>query len=81
MKATVEINSRGTITLPAKLRKALGLSPNDILIAETTEEGLLLKPAVVLPVEIYSPERRAEFAAEEEELDQWYKARNHKNEK
>ena len=78
MKATVEINSRGTITLPAKLRKALGLSPNDILIAETTEEGLLLKPAVVLPLEIYSPERLAEFAAEEEELDQWYKTRNHK---
>lgn len=81
MKATVEINSRGTITLPAKIRKALGLSANDILIAETTEEGLLLKPAVVLPVEIYSPERRAEFAAEEEELDQWYKTRSHKNEK
>jgi len=79
MKATVEMNSRGTITLPAKIRKALGLSANDILIAETTEEGLLLKPAVVLPVEIYTPERRAEYAAEEEELDQWYKNRTRKN--
>jgi AbrB family looped-hinge helix DNA binding protein len=41
MKATVTITSRGVITLPAKLRQALGLKANDQLIAETTPEGLL----------------------------------------
>ena len=31
------------------------------MLAEATAEGILLRPAVVLPVEIYTPERRAEF--------------------
>ena len=68
MKATVTITSRGVITLPANLRQALGLKAEDHLIAETTPEGLLLRPAVTLPVEMYSPERVREFDAAEQEL-------------
>ena len=68
MKANVTITSRGVITLPAKLRQALGLKAEDHLIAETTPEGLLLRPAVTLPVEIYTPERVREFDAAEQEL-------------
>ncbi len=56
------------VTLPAKLRQALGLKPDDHLIAETTPEGLLLRPAVTLPVELYTPEREREFDAAEAEL-------------
>jgi len=40
------------------------------LIAETTPEGLLLRPAVTLPVEIYTPEREREFDQAEAELAQ-----------
>lgn len=43
--------------MPAKLRRALGLKADDQLIAETTPEGLLLRPAVTLPIEIYTPGR------------------------
>jgi AbrB family looped-hinge helix DNA binding protein len=68
MKATVTINRRGVITLPAKLRQAMGLQPEDHLIAETTSEGLLLRPAVTLPVEIYTPAREREFDAAEADL-------------
>jgi AbrB family looped-hinge helix DNA binding protein len=68
MKATLTITERGVITLPAKLRQALGLSANDQLIAETTSDGLLLRPAVTLPVEMYSDERLREFDAAEAEL-------------
>ena len=68
MKANVTITSRGVITLPAKLRQALGLKAEDHLIAETTPEGLLLRPAVTLPVEMYTPERMREFDAAEQEL-------------
>jgi len=68
MKATVTITSRGVVTLPAKLRQALGLQADDQLIAETTPDGLLLRPAVTLPVEIYSPEREREFDEAEAEL-------------
>lgn len=69
MKATLTVTSRGVVTLPAKLREALGLKADDQLIAETTPEGLLLRPAVTLPVEIYSAERIREFDAAEADLE------------
>jgi AbrB family looped-hinge helix DNA binding protein len=68
MKTTLTITSRGVVTLPAKLRKALGLNTDDQLIAETTSEGLLLRPAVTLPIEIYSEKRIREFDEAEAEL-------------
>lgn len=68
MKATVTVSGRGLIAIPAKLRKAAGMRPQDNLIAETTPEGILLRPAVTLPIEVYTPERIAEFDAAESEL-------------
>jgi antitoxin PrlF len=68
MKATLTVTDRGTITLPAKLRRQLGIKADDQLIAEATAEGLLLRPAVTVPVEIYSDARIAEFDAAEAEL-------------
>ena len=68
MHATLTINSRGVVTLPAKLRQAMGLKADDQLIAETTPQGLLLRPAVTLPLELYTPERLQEFDESEAEL-------------
>jgi len=68
MKTSVTVISRGVITLPAKLRKAAGIQPDDQLIAETTPEGIILRPAVTLPVEMYSAGRVREFDAEERKL-------------
>ena len=68
MKATLTVSNRGVVTLPAKLRRALGLRPDDQLIAETTAEGLLLRPAVPLPIEIYSEQRVREFDDAEADL-------------
>ena len=68
MKATLTLTSRGVVTLPAKLRRALGLRADDQLIAETTPEGLLLRPAVTLPVEMYTEKRIREFDEAEAEL-------------
>lgn len=61
----IVIGRRGTITLPAKLRKRFGLEQNDKLIVEETDQGLLLRPAVSMPVEMYSEERIAEFQSDE----------------
>ena len=77
MKTTVTITSRGVITLPAKLRQSMGLKADDHLIAETTPEGLLLRPAVTLPVEMYTPERVREFDAAEAELAETLAAKTH----
>ena len=49
MKATLTVTSRGAVTLPARLRDALGIKASDHLIAETTPEGLQRRPAVTLP--------------------------------
>jgi AbrB family looped-hinge helix DNA binding protein len=75
MRAIVSVTDRGVITLPAKLRKELGLKADDLLIAEATGEGLLLRPAVTLPVEMYSAERVKEFDAAEAELERTLKKR------
>ena len=52
----------------AVTRKAMGLKADDQLIAETTPEGLLLRPAVTLAVEMYTPQREQELDAAEAEL-------------
>jgi AbrB family looped-hinge helix DNA binding protein len=76
MKATLTLSNRGVVTLPAKLRRALGLRPDDQLIAETTPEGLLLRPAVTLPIEIYSEKRIREFDEAEADLAKVLSRRN-----
>ncbi len=76
MKATLTLTNRGVVTLPAKLRRALGLRPDDQLIAETTPEGLLLRPAVTLPIEIYSEKRIREFDEAEADLAKVLSRRN-----
>jgi len=70
MQATVSVSGRGLIALPAKMRKEAGIYPQASLIAETTPEGILLRPALTLPVEIYTTARVAEFDAAESELAQ-----------
>jgi len=50
----------------------MGIDAESLLIAESTEEGLLLRPAVALPIEVYSQERLDEFAAAEQDLSEWY---------
>jgi len=68
MEATVTVSGRGLISIPANIRKAAGIRPQDNLIAETTPEGILLRPALTLPLELYTTDRVAEFDAAESEL-------------
>jgi AbrB family looped-hinge helix DNA binding protein len=57
----VKVGKRGAVIVPAKLRKLYGIVEGSIVTAEAVEDGVLLRPAVILPVERYSPERKAEF--------------------
>jgi AbrB family looped-hinge helix DNA binding protein len=56
-----KVGRRGTIVLPAKLRRRLGIEEGSFVVAEAREDGILIRPATVLPVEVYTSERRAEF--------------------
>lgn len=58
---SAKVGKRGTVVVPAKLRKRYGIEEGSVVIAEAREEGILIRPAVVVPVERYSPERKAEF--------------------
>jgi AbrB family looped-hinge helix DNA binding protein len=59
--AVTRIGKRGTLVIPAKLRRVFGLEEGSEVIAEETEEGILIRPAITLPLELYSVERKAEF--------------------
>jgi AbrB family looped-hinge helix DNA binding protein len=59
--AASKVGRRGTVVLPAKLRRRLGIEEGSFVVAEEREDGILIRPATVLPVEIYTAERRAEF--------------------
>lgn len=64
MSDVIWMGRRGTVVIPALLRKRYGLEEGREVLVEETAEGLLLRPAVTLPVEIYSRERRAAFLLE-----------------
>lgn len=58
---SARVGKRGSIIVPANLRKRFGIQEGTIVTAEEKEDGILIRPAVVVPVERYSPERKAEF--------------------
>ena len=61
MIKVININDRGTPTLPKELRRRLGVNGNSQIVAEETDEGILLRAGATFPVEIYSEKRLAEF--------------------
>ena len=66
MQERVTMSSRGVITLPRRMREAFGLKANDQLVVEDTPQGLLLRPTISIPVELYTEERIAEFSSEDQ---------------
>jgi AbrB family looped-hinge helix DNA binding protein len=60
---TVVIGKRGTVVIPAKMRKRYRLDEGSPMLFEEREDGILMRPAVTTPieVEIYTRERLAEF--------------------
>jgi AbrB family looped-hinge helix DNA binding protein len=58
---TSKVGKRGTIVVPARLRRKFGIEEGRLVVAEERPEGILIRPAVALPVEIYTLERKAEF--------------------
>jgi len=59
-----KVGKRGTVVIPAALRKRYGIEEGSLVVAEATDEGILIRPVVVMPVEVYSPERKARFLLE-----------------
>ena len=58
---SAKVGKRGAIIVPARLRKRFGIEEGSLVTAEEKEDGILIRPAVVVPVERYSDKRKAEF--------------------
>jgi AbrB family looped-hinge helix DNA binding protein len=58
---SARVGKRGAIIVPANLRKQFGIEEGTVVTAEERDNGILIRPAVIIPVERYTPERKAEF--------------------
>ena len=61
MKENLIMSDKGQITLPAAMRKLLGLGKSSVLTAEQVGGRIVLTPAVVLETELYTDEQIAEW--------------------
>jgi len=60
-RVVVKIGKRGTLVIPAEARRRHHLQEDSLVEVESTDQGLLLRPVTSVPLEIYTPERKAEF--------------------
>ncbi len=62
----VKLGKSGQVSIPRAFLRELGAEPGSLFVAEVGDSGeIVLRLAGVYPIEIYSDERLAEFAAED----------------
>ena len=62
---TVTVNAQGRMTIPADVRRELGISGETTLIVEVEDGRMVARPGVVIPAEdawAYTPEHLEELA-------------------
>ena len=60
------LGKKGQVSIPKAVLDRLGLAPETVLLVESTDDGaILLRPAAVYPVELYSDSRVREFLEED----------------
>jgi len=65
----VKLGRSGQVSIPRTVLRRLGIEGETQLIVDVTEDGgILLRPAGIYPIEIYSDERVAEFLDEDTPL-------------
>ena len=57
----VKLNKKGGITIPAEIRESLSLYTGSHLLIKIEGTTIIIKPAITLPTEEYSLQRKAEF--------------------
>jgi AbrB family looped-hinge helix DNA binding protein len=59
-----KVGKRGTVVIPARLRRRYGIEEGSVVLVEEGPDGVVIRPAAAVPLEVYSPERRAAFLLE-----------------
>jgi antitoxin PrlF len=65
MRQTLLVSNRGQITLPALVRKRLGIQSGGIVTLEEKDNVVVLRPAAVVEMETYSDEEVARWDKED----------------
>jgi AbrB family looped-hinge helix DNA binding protein len=61
----VKLGRNGQLSLPRSVMKRLHLHGNETLLLDVSDDGVIrLRPAAVLPIEMYTPQRIEEFERE-----------------
>ena len=79
LRAVLVLTARGGLTIPAAMRRSLALDPGGRLLAETTPDGVLLRPATHVPFDPFDPldprQARAMFALDLQAVDAFLRKR------
>lgn len=60
----IKLGRKGQVSIPKQVLQQLGIAEDSPLLVEVTDDGaILLRPAVVYPLETYGERRLKEFAA------------------
>ena len=60
------IGKKGQVSIPKAVLDRLGIEPETVMLVETADDGsIVLRPAGVYPVELYSDARVREFLEED----------------
>ena len=65
MKENVVVSGRGQITLPASMRRRLGIKSGGVLVAEERKGELVLRRAAVVELDTYTDEEIARWNKED----------------
>ena len=61
MKENIVVSGRGQITLPASMRKRLGIKAGGVLVVEDRKGELVLRPAAIVELDTYTEEEIARW--------------------
>ncbi|HJX74593.1 MAG TPA: AbrB/MazE/SpoVT family DNA-binding domain-containing protein [Candidatus Deferrimicrobiaceae bacterium] len=65
MKENIVVSGRGQITLPAAMRKRLGIKAGGVLVVEDRKGELVLRPAAIVELDAYTDEEIARWERED----------------
>lgn len=72
MTEATRMGRRGTVVLPARLRRRFGMEEGELVLMEERPDGVLVRPAKAYPLETYPPLRVAELLLNNATDDQDY---------
>jgi len=65
MRQNLLVSKRGQVTLPASVRKRMGIQSGGVLTLEEKDNEVVLRPAAVVEIETYSDEEIARWDKED----------------